>query len=262
MNPPSENIILVTRESTGIAHITLNRPNSLNALNKPMLTRLAQAFRSLDADDTVMVIILSGSGRAFCSGIDLTAAEEVFKGAVKDTEVDAIVQMERCRKPIVGAVSGFAATAGFELALGCDILVASIGTIFIDSHARLGIFPSWGLSQKLSQIIGPNKARELAFTGVPLTAEEGEKLGLVNHLVEAGELMTKAQEIAEAIIKNNKDLVLGYKAIINDGLKLSLGDGLALEKGIAHKHYQEMPSEKFRKLQEFIAGRKVGNSKL
>ncbi|KAK9665156.1 hypothetical protein RND81_14G094000 [Saponaria officinalis] len=184
-NAPSENLVLVTREPAGIAHVTLNRPKSLNALTKPMLTQMARAFRSLDSDDTVKVIIVSGSGRAFCAGVDLMSAEEVFKGAVNDVEVDAMVQMELCRKPIVGAVHEFAATAGFELALGCDIIVASKGTLFIDSHARIGIFPSWGLSQKLSRIIGPYKAREISFTGTPITAEEGEKLGFVNHTVEA-----------------------------------------------------------------------------
>ncbi|KAL9237481.1 hypothetical protein vseg_012024 [Gypsophila vaccaria] len=259
---PLENPVRVIREPTGIAHIVLNRPKSLNALNIPMLTQMARAFKALDSDDTVKVIIVSGSGRAFCSGVDLIAAEEVFKGAVNDVEVDAMVQMELCRKPIVGAVHGFAATAGFELALGCDIIVASKGTLFIDSHARLGIYPSWGLSQKLSRLIGPNKAREISFTGTPVTGEEGEKLGFVNHAVEENEVMAKAQEIAEAIIKNKQDLVLGYKTVINKGLKLSFGDGLAIEKETAHNHYQAMPSEKFKQLRDFIKDRRSSVSKL
>lgn len=101
-----------------------------------MMKDLAQAFKSLDKDDTVRVIILSGSGRSFCSGVDLTAAEEVFKGDVKDVESDPVVQMERCTKPIIGAISGFAITAGFEISLACDILVAARGAKFIDTHAR------------------------------------------------------------------------------------------------------------------------------
>ncbi|KAL9240613.1 hypothetical protein vseg_014811 [Gypsophila vaccaria] len=260
--PPEQPHILVNRSGSGVAHIRINRPKSLNSLTKPMLTTLAEAFKSLNADKSVDVIILSGSGRAFCSGIDLTAAEDVFKGDVGDVESDPVVQMELCRKPIVGAINGFAVTAGFEIALACDILVASKGTKFIDSHARFGIFPSWGLSQKLPRIIGPNKAREVSFGAIPLTAEQGEKLGFVNHVVEASELMSKAQEIAEAIIKNNQDLVLRYKSVMNDGLKLSLGDGLALEKRRAHSYYQGMTKEQFKKMQEFIAGRSSGQSKL
>lgn len=95
---------------------------------------------------------------------------------------------------------------------------------------RFGIFPSWGLSQKLSRIIGPNKAREVSLTATPLTAEVAEKLGFVNHVVEEGQLLNKAREIAEAIIRNNQDMVVRYKSIINDGLKLDLGHALALEK--------------------------------
>lgn len=100
------------------------------------MTDLARAFSALDADESVRAVILSGSGRAFCSGVDLTAAEDVFKGDVKDVGSDPVAQMERCRKPIIGAVNGFAVTAGFEIALACDVLVAAKGAKFIDTHAR------------------------------------------------------------------------------------------------------------------------------
>lgn len=226
----SEKLILVNREPNGIAVVTINRPGSLNSLTRAMNVDLAQAFKNLDRDESVRVIILTGTGRSFCSGVDLTAAEDVFKGDVKDPESDPVVQMERCRKPIIGAIKGFAVTAGFEIALACDILVAAKGAKFMDTHARFGIFPSWGLSQKLSRIIGVNKAREVSLTATPLTAEVAEKLGLVNHLVEDGELMKKSREIAEAIAKNSQDMVLRYKSVINDGIKLDLGHALSLEK--------------------------------
>ncbi|KAG6667970.1 probable enoyl-CoA hydratase 1, peroxisomal [Carya illinoinensis] len=250
-----EKLILVSREPGGIAFVTINRPKSLNSLTKSMMTDLAQAFKALDRDESIRVIVLSGSGRAFCSGVDLTAAEDVFKGDVKDSESDPVAQMERCRKPIIGAIGGFAVTAGFEIALACDILVAAKGAKFMDTHARFGIFPSWGLSQKLSRIIGPNKAREVSLAAMPLTAEIAEKLGFVNHVVDEGELLKKAREIAEAIVKNNQDLVLRYKSVINDGLKLDLGHALALEKERAHEYYDGMTKEQFKKMQEFIAGR-------
>lgn len=129
-----EKLVLVNREPDGIAYVTLNRPKSLNSLTNKMMADLGGAFKTLDSDDTVRVVILSGSGRAFCSGVDLTAAEDVFKGA--DSISELAVQMERCRKPIIGAVNGFAVTGGFELALACDILVASKTAKFIDTHAR------------------------------------------------------------------------------------------------------------------------------
>lgn len=251
----SENLILVTRDPTGIAYVTINRPKSLNSLTRSMMADMAQAFKSLDKDESVLVIILSGSGRAFCSGVDLTSAEDVFKGDVKDVETDTVAQMERCRKPIIGAISGFAVTAGFEIALACDVLVAAKGAKFIDTHARFGIFPSWGLSQKLSRIIGPNRAREVSMAATPITAEQGERWGLVNHVVEEGELLKKVRAVAEAMIKNNQDLVLRYKAVINDGLKLDLGHALALEKERAHDYYNGMTKEQFKKMQEFIVAR-------
>ncbi|XP_022138775.1 probable enoyl-CoA hydratase 1, peroxisomal isoform X1 [Momordica charantia] len=256
MDPSSpEKLILVDREPNGIAFVTINRPKSLNSLTRPMIVDLAHAIKSLDRDQSVRVIVLSGSGRAFCSGVDLSAAEEVFKGDVKDVESDPVLQMERCRKPIIGAIAGFAITAGFEIALACDILIAAKGAKFIDTHARFGIFPSWGLSQKLSRIIGVNKAREVSLTAMPLTAEEAERRGLVNHVVEGGELLKKAREVAEAILKNNQDMVLRYKSVINDGLQLDLGHALALEKERGHAYYNGMTKEQFKKMQEFIAGR-------
>ncbi|KAL6982337.1 hypothetical protein U1Q18_015831 [Sarracenia purpurea var. burkii] len=250
-----EKLILVSREPVGIAHVTINRPKSLNSLTKSMMAELAGAFKSLDADDSIGVVILSGTGRAFCSGVDLTAAEDVFKADMKNVEDDPVVQMERCRKPIIGAIAGFAVTAGFEISLACDVLVAAKGAKFIDTHARFGIFPSWGLSQKLSRIIGPNRAREVSLTAMPLTAEQAERWGLVNHLVEESELLKKAREVAEAILKNNQDLVLRYKSVINDGIKLDLGHALTLEKERAHEYYKGMTKEQFKKMQEFIAGR-------
>ncbi|OVA13598.1 Crotonase superfamily [Macleaya cordata] len=250
-----EELIQVERERSGIGFVTINRPKSLNSLTRAMIVDLAKAIKSLNEDDSVRVIVISGSGRAFCSGVDLTAAEDVFKGDVKDMETDPVWQMEKCKKPIIGAIGGFAVTAGFEIALACDILIASKGAKFMDTHSRFGIFPSWGLSQKLSRIIGPNRAREVSLTAMPLTAEVAERWGLVNHVVEGSELMKKAREVAEAIIRNNQDLVVRYKSVINDGLRLDLGRALALEKARAHEYYNGMTKDQFEKMQKFIAGR-------
>lgn len=151
-----EKLILVAKELNGVACITINRPKSLNSLTKSMMIDLARIFKSLDADDSVRVIILTGSGRTFCSGVDLTAAEEVFKGDVKDVETDPVAQMERCRKPVVGAIAGFAVTAGFEISLACDLLVASKDAKFLDTHARFVLFlPNLSFAFAISALI-PN----------------------------------------------------------------------------------------------------------
>nr|GME20162.1 probable enoyl-CoA hydratase 1, peroxisomal [Ipomoea batatas] len=243
--------------ASGAADCTVCIVMLLQKLIVAMMTDLAQGFKSLTADKSVRVIILTATGASFCSGVDLTAAEDVFKGDVKDVQADPVAQMQLCPKPIIGAIAGFAVTAGFEIALACDILVASNDAKFLDTHARFGIFPSWGLSQKLSRVIGPNKAREVSLTATPLTANEAERLGFVNHVVERSELLKKARQIAEAIIKNNQDMVLRYKAVINDGFNLDLGRALALEKERGHEYYDGMTKEQFQKMQEFIASRRL-----
>ncbi|KAK1425951.1 hypothetical protein QVD17_14618 [Tagetes erecta] len=257
-------LIMVSKDTEGggggIGYVRINRPKSLNSLTRGMMKDLAGVFKSLDSDDSIHVIILSGEGSSFCSGVDLTSAEDVFKGDVKDVESDPVAQMERCRKPIIGAISGFAVTAGFEIALACDILIASTDAKFIDTHARFGIFPSWGLSQKLSRIIGVNKAREISLTATPLTAQDAHNLGLVNHVVEPPQLLNKARQVAQAILKNNLDLVVRYKAVINDGANRDLHHALLLEKERAHEYYNGMTKEQFKKMQEFIAARSSSSS--
>jgi enoyl-CoA hydratase len=252
-------LIKLSRDPPGspIAVITINRPKSLNSLTRPMMTSLAGLIHQLNSDPTVSVLILTGAGdRAFCSGVDLTAAESVFKGDVKDPLTDPVSQLESCKKPVIGAINGYAVTAGFEIALACDILVAGKDAKFMDTHAKFGIFPSWGLSQKLSRIIGPMRARQVSLSAMPLTADMAEKRGLVNHVVEKNsEALNKAKEIAEAIIKNNRDLVFKYKAVINDGFNLDLRSALALEKERAHSYYDGMTKDQFAMMQKFIQGR-------
>ncbi|KAJ4772556.1 Enoyl-CoA hydratase [Rhynchospora pubera] len=259
MEQSESDLIKVSRDPPGsaVAVITINRPKSLNSLTRPMIVSLARHIRLLDSDPTVAVLILTGAGdRAFCSGVDLTAAESVFKGDVKDPLSDPICQLHACSKPVIGAINGYAVTAGFEIALACDILVAGKDAKFIDTHAKFGIFPSWGLSQKLSRIIGPMRAREVSLTAMPVTAQMAEKWGLVNHVVERNsEALDKAKEIAEAIIKNNRNLVLKYKAAINDGFSLDLRSALALEKERAHSYYDGMTKDQFAMMQKFIQGR-------
>ncbi|KAI5072301.1 hypothetical protein GOP47_0012407 [Adiantum capillus-veneris] len=195
-----------------------------------VLQKIQEEMTALNADSDVKVIILTGAGRAFCSGVDLTAAQDVFKGDVKNREIDPVIQMEACTKPIIGAINGFAVTAGFEIALACDILVASKDAKFIDTHCKFGIFPSWGLSQKLPRIIGLNRAKEISWSAKPLDAITAERWGLVNKVVESREVLEAAIGVGEDIIKNQQDMVVRYKGVINDGFKLSLGDGAVLEK--------------------------------
>ncbi|KAG6529979.1 hypothetical protein ZIOFF_012196 [Zingiber officinale] len=251
----AQELIVVERATDGVAVITINRPASLNSLTRPMIVSLAGAFRELDADPTVGAVVITGKGRAFCSGVDLTAAQDVFKGDVKDEESDPVIQMERFRKPIIGAINGYAVTAGFEISLACDILVAGKDTKFIDTHARFRVFYGEGNKQEMSDARGHVRAREVSLSCMPITAEMAEKWGLVNHVVENGEVLKKAKEIAHAILKNNRDMVFRYRSVINDGFKMDLRHAGLLEKERAHSYYDGMTKEQFSAMQKFIRNR-------
>ncbi|KAG6541771.1 hypothetical protein Mapa_016783 [Marchantia paleacea] len=246
----------------GIATVTLNRPKTMNSLSSDMIYYLAHIMKSVANDDEVKVIILTGTGRGFCSGVDLSAAESVFQGDVKDESKDPVIQMGLCKKPIIGAVNGWAITGGFELSLACDILIASTEAQFMDTHSKFGIFPSWGMSQRLSRVIGLNCARHVHLTGMPVDSQLAERWGLVSQVVPPAELMKTAYSIAEMILQNNENMVREFKAIANDGASLPLGEGLKLEKERAHASYKAMTPEMFAKLQQYISGRKQTPSKL
>eukprot|EP00897_Mesotaenium_endlicherianum_P002917 jgi/Mesen1/2653/ME000167S01800 len=260
MSGDADKKILVEEIGNGIWVITINRPNALNALTRPMMVELAYNFKRLGENNKVKAIILTGAGRAFCSGVDLTAAQSVFQGDVKNADEDPVVQMELCRVPIIGAINGHAITAGFEIALACDILIASTKAAFADTHCKFGIFPSWGLSQKLPRLIGANRARYVSLTAKPVDGTTAERWGLVSHVVEPAQLMQAAKDAAETIARNHQGLVLRYKSVLNEGLALSLGDGRKLEKERAHEYYTSMKPEDFAAMQKFIAGRSKGAS--
>jgi len=226
-------MLLVERQDA-VAIVTLNRPEAMNALSKALRAALQQALTELDADPAVKVIVLTGAGeRAFTAGLDLKELGTDPLGmcaanATAPTENPARAVLA-CSKPIVGAINGVAITGGFEVALACDVLICSTNARFADTHARVGITPGWGLSQKLSRAIGPYRAKELSLTGNFLSAQQAYDWGLVNRVVEPAELMPAALKLAHEMASIEADMLVTYKAMIDDGYALALGDGLKLE---------------------------------
>src|SRR3546814_800216 len=162
-------LILVTRED-GVATVTLNRPEAMNALSRALRAELAAVMRGLAADDGIRAIVLTGAGtRAFTAGLDLKelGADTSNLGAANAESADEnpVKAIELCPQPVIGAINGVAITGGFEVALACDILIASTNARFADTHARVGVMPGWGLSQKLSRIVGLGRAKELSLAG-------------------------------------------------------------------------------------------------
>lgn len=217
-----------------IAIVTLNRPEAMNALSRALRRELAAAMTELDADDSIKAIIVTGAGeRAFTAGLDLKelGADTSNLGAANATDVNdnPVMAIEQCRKPVIGAINGVAITGGFELALACDILIASTNARFADTHARVGIMPGWGLSQKLSRLIGISRAKQLSLTGNFLDAQTACSWGLVNVVVSPEELMPLAMRLAADIATTDAAMVQAYKRLIDDGYALPFGEALALE---------------------------------
>lgn len=226
--------MLLVEKSDGIAVVTLNRPEAMNALSKALRSELYKAMVALDADDEVSVVILTGAGtRSFTAGLDLKelGSEPGAMGAANAEGADEnpVKAIELCRKPVIGAINGVAITGGFEVALACDVLIASENARFADTHARVGIMPGWGLSQKLSRLIGLYRAKELSLTGNFLDAKTACDWGLVNRVVPADELLTVAKKLAADMATIPVETLSLYKSIIDEGYGLAFTDAMALE---------------------------------
>lgn len=229
----ADTLLKIEREGA-VATFTLNRPEQLNALNAPLRRALRTAFLDLQQPGDVAVVILTGAGRAFCAGLDLkelggeTRVEtEAEPGALSDT--DMIRALWECPVPIIGAVNGFAITGGFELALACDLLIGSSEARFADTHARVGVVPGWGLSQRLPRAIGAARAKELSYTGNLIDAAQAEAWGLVNRVVEPDALLPTCRALAADMLSCDQPTLREIKRIIDGGVATSLAEGQALE---------------------------------
>lgn len=222
----------------GYAVLTLNRPEAMNALSAELRSELARTVLAMEADVEIRVLILTGAGeKAFTAGLDL---KELGSGASSvgdavDVE-DPVTALERFSGPIIGAINGVAITGGFEVALACDVLIASENARFADTHARVGVMPGWGLSQKLSRAIGISRAKEMSLTGNFVSAEQAERWGLVNRVVPAQDLLPVARSLAEDMLSVEPDMLTGYLKLIDDGFATSFGEGLELERKRAAKN--------------------------
>lgn len=225
--------MLVTVERDGpVAVVTLNRPEAMNALSRALWAELAAAMTALDADESVRAVVLTGAGaRAFTAGLDLKELGVDGLGAANAStpEANPVKAIEQCRKPVIGAINGVAITGGFEVALACDVLIASENARFADTHARVGIMPGWGLSQKLSRMIGISRAKELSLTGNFLDAQTACAWGLVNRVVSADELLPAACRLAADMASADPAMIQAYKRLIDDGYARPFGEAMALE---------------------------------
>ena len=195
------NDILLIETDERIRTLTLNRPQSRNALSSALRKALFAALADAEADDAVDVVILTGADPVFCAGLDL-------KELGDSTELpDISPKWPLMRKPVIGAINGAAVTGGLEIALYCDVLIASDQARFADTHARVGLLPTWGLSVRLPQKVGVGMARRMSLTGDYLSAEDALRAGLVTEVVPHEQLLTAARAVATSIVGNNQKAV-------------------------------------------------------
>jgi len=228
---PMSNNILLVEKSEGIVTMTLNRPEARNALSRALREAIVDAFQSLCDDPEAGAVILTGAGKAFCAGLDLKElAQSKPEDAASLFGPNSVIQaMADFDRPIIGAVNGLAITGGFELALACDVLIASSTAGFADTHARVGALPGWGMSQKLSRTIGIYRAKELSLTGNFLSASQAEAWGLINRVVEPDQLLEVCRQLARDMLSCVPEVLRAYKRVIDDGYAHSQAQGLEIE---------------------------------
>jgi enoyl-CoA hydratase len=196
----SDDILLIETDER-VRTLTLNRPKSRNALSSALRDQFFGALADAEVDEGVDVVILTGTDPVFCAGLDLK--ELGGQSALPDISP----RWPAMSKPVIGAINGAAVTGGLELALYCDILIASEQARFADTHARVGLLPTWGLSVRLPQKVGIGLARRMSLTGDYLSAGDALRVGLVTEVVPHDQLLPAARGVASAIVGNNQDAV-------------------------------------------------------
>jgi enoyl-CoA hydratase len=223
--------VLVERTPEGIATVTLNRPARRNTLSLQLRRELQRVVAELEVDPAIRVLVLTGAGDAFCAGLDLAEwGQEGAGPAAGAYALDAVEALLRFSGPVIGAINGPAVTGGLELAVACDLLVASTTASFCDSHARVGLLPGWGGSVRLARRIGLARAKELAFTGRFLSAVEAERWGLVNHVVAPVELLPTARALAAQMLAAVPATLPAYKRLLDAEDARTFQEALALER--------------------------------
>jgi enoyl-CoA hydratase/carnithine racemase len=193
--------ILLIETDEGVRTLTLNRPRARNALSSALRDRFFGALADAETDDGVDVVIVTGADPVFCAGLDLK--ELGGESALPDISP----RWPSLTKPVIGAINGAAVTGGLEVALYCDVLIASEQARFADTHARVGLLPTWGLSVRLPQKVGVGLARRMSLTGDYLSATDALRAGLVTEVVPHDQLMPTARQVAASIVGNNQNAV-------------------------------------------------------
>src|SRR5262249_25986678 len=229
-----ETLLLEIRGAVGL--IRLNRPQALNALSATLIEELARALDSLEADDAIGAIVITGSDRAFAAGADIKEMRD--KSFAEAFSSDFITRgwehVTRCRKPVIAAVAGFAFGGGCELAMMCDIVIAAETAVFGQPEITIGTIPGAGGTQRLTRAIGKSKAMEMILTGRRMDAAEAERSGLVARVVKPEVLIDEAVATAAKIASFSRPAVMMAKEAVNRAFETTLAEGVRFERRLFH----------------------------
>lgn len=217
----------------GVGTIRLNRPENRNAMVPALRTELLQVMAEWQQDDQIRAIILTGEGKAFCAGGDLASMSNPVSAQTGREKLklshELILAILQMQKPVIAAVNGAAAGAGFSLVLACDLVVAARSAFFVQSFVNVGLVPDLGSVYFLTQLLGHHRAKELMLVGERISAEQGQQLGFVNRVVEDEQLMTQARAIAEQMARGPSLAISLTKDLVNQTMMASLRESLELE---------------------------------
>lgn len=226
---------LVIEKNEGVCTVKINNPQSLNALNAQVLSELEYAFDMIRDEDDVRVVVLTGEGKAFVAGADIAYMRELNASQAKKFSEDGsrvFRKIETLNKVVIAAVNGFALGGGCELAMACDIRIASLKAKFGQPEVGLGIIPGFSGTQRLARLVGLGRAKELIFSGGHINAEEAYRIGLVNKVTEVEELMEETYKMADKIKSNSTAAVVYSKECINRGTETDIETGIAYESNV------------------------------
>ena len=215
--------------------VTMNRPETLNALSSAVFADLLKAFDVVENDEEIYVVVVTGAGRSFVAGADISemATMNVVEGKnFGDLGNQAMLRLERMEKPTIAAINGFALGGGCELSMACDIRIASEKAKFGQPEVGLGITPGFSGTQRLPRLIGETRAKEMIFTGREITAETAREWGLVNGVFTAGSLLEETLNLAEEIARNSPYAVTRAKRSVNGGREMLLEEALEWERSL------------------------------
>ncbi|OIP25981.1 MAG: hypothetical protein COT13_04265 [Chloroflexi bacterium CG08_land_8_20_14_0_20_45_12] len=235
---------IIFEKKEGVARITLNRPEALNAISPELISEIGVAADDAEKDESIKAIVIAAKGRAFSAGADLKAIKGILDSPHKIERFlrswhKTFKTLEESSKPVICAVQGMALAGGLELVNACDIVIASDKAQLGDQHANFGLIPGGGNTQLLPRIVGPRKAKELLLTGDWLSAAEAERIGLINKVVPADKLEEAVNEMVDKVTKNKSPLAAKrIKELVNKGMQVDLHSAWELESQTMLNHFR------------------------